>query len=114
MLLCNTALKDLRNPGEEYVFDAMSYSICLRRKVTLTALESDDYETNKFSMWECPSNKLHINLYFVGKNHLKDSATIYKRITHKRQEYYYPHTLATKIDRHKLVEDALFQIHRDE
>lgn len=102
-LLCDAALKGL-NVLEEDMVSTTSYSTCIKNNVTLTVVEADDYETNQFSMYPCLSN--NDKIYFLGTNHLKDAATIYKRVVIERKKYYYPHTLITKIDKFKLKENA--------
>lgn len=109
ILLCNAALDDLRFSNEDFLFETppkrSKFLICTREEVTLTSLEADNFETNQFSMIACYSEYRLKNMYYLGKNHLPNSATIYKR-TGLLENHYYPHTLIFKIDLYKLIQDT--------
>lgn len=114
-LLCNEAFRKDEVPQkgeekkeEELLFNEDSKSICMKNKVKLSAIDADDLETNLFSMWECNGNiQTTQNMYFLGKNHLKNAATIYARIRIRAEDYFYPHIIIAGINKYGLVKDEI-------
>lgn len=106
ILLCSTALKDLHR---DLIFKKPNVrskaAFCARKKVILTSLEADDYETDQFSMIACYYPTENTPTFYLGKNHLEASAIIYKLIN-IREDFYYPYTLILTIDMYKLIQDA--------
>lgn len=99
-LLCDAALEHLKTPTRKQFIDKVFHRNCLKKKVTLTAMEADDYETNHYSIAECYKDAER--LFLIGKNHLTNSAIIYQKVKLGEKEYYFPYSLITKIDRYML------------
>lgn len=104
-MLCNEALKYYENPQDIYRIPKKLKFKNSRIQVTLTRREADALETNIFSLFECPSDLVSSHsIFFVGKNHLKDTATIYKRIQIEWKNHYCPHAFIFDINRYMLAD----------
>lgn len=78
--LCHYILSDVEYRIEvTSSTDGFNYS-CKKNIISLTSRDVDYLETNKFSTWQCPEKYPEESKYryYVGKNHLRDAALLYK------------------------------------
>lgn len=103
-VLCNDALKYYENPQDIYrIAETFNFKRS-RERITLTRREAQGLKTDLFLLFECPCDiQSAFGLFFVGKNHLKNTATIYKVVRIKSKRYYYPYAFVTGINRYKLA-----------
>lgn len=115
-LLCNEAFKNEKfssTPKKEDEAEILPFNedtkfTCDRNLVKLSAIDADELQTDLFSMWECHGNLQQTqNRFFVGKNHLKNAATIYARVRIGAVDYFYPNALIGGINKYGLVKDEI-------
>lgn len=107
-VLCNDAVKYYGNPQDVYRIPVTFVFRHSRHQVRLTRREADGLKTNTFSLFECPCDIRDIfGYYFIGKNHLKNTATIYKVLRIKSKTYYYPLAFVSGINRYRLAYSIL-------
>ncbi|KAM7249583.1 hypothetical protein ACFE04_016251 [Oxalis oulophora] len=104
---CEDTFKKYYGDGSRtIIYDASLRSRCQRNTVTLTTRDAVHLVSKVYTMWKCPglTDEEEEQAYFIGKNHLKDSAVAYKVVRIDGADYYYPYILIGEVNRHMLAQ----------